>query len=86
MVLLTIVLSLALCITMIQPQLVYAEPSNQSDQAIKDRLIKQYSLTPHEEIEPYHSLGDYGISIKIDKTVLTLFFLLHLFAFIAVSN
>lgn len=86
MVLLTIVLSLALCITMIQPQLVYAEPSNQSDQAIKDRLIKQYSLTPHEEIEPYHSLGDYGISIKIDKNCSYLFCLLHLFAFIAVSN
>lgn len=67
MVLLTTMFNLALCITMIQPQLVYAEPSNQSDQAIKDRLMKQYSLTPHEEIEPYRSLGDYGISIKIDK-------------------
>lgn len=66
-VLLTTVFSLALFTTMIQSQPIYAEPSNQSDPVLKKRLMKQYGLTPHEEMEPYHSHSDYGISKKVDK-------------------
>lgn len=73
MVLLTIVLSLALCITMIQPQPIYAEPSNQSDQVLKERLMKQYGLLPAPPekqpslLDPYQA--DFGVSFGESDSV-----------------
>lgn len=73
MVLLTTMFSLALCITMIQPQLVYAEPSNQSDQALKERIMKQYGLLPAPPkkqpslLNPYQ--GDFGVSFGESDSV-----------------
>jgi len=72
-VLLTIVFSLALFITMIQPQSIYAEPSNPNDKALKERLMKQYDLLPApSEKQPFLldlSQGDFGVSFGESDSV-----------------
>lgn len=72
-VLLTTVFSLALFITMIQSQPIYAEPYNQSDPVLKERLMKQYGLLPAPPKTQSSLLdlsnGDFGVSFGESDSV-----------------
>lgn len=72
-VLLTTLLSLALFTTMIQPQPIYAQSSSEVDPALKERLMKQYSLLPTTpKTQPSLldlSNGDFGVSFGESDSV-----------------